>query len=494
MAIGDLFSFMKIGDGKARSRSQTRQALNLGIIGIEKKENQIVRDDDLEKYDKYYENEQYDHLPEWDSTKGDGTPLGVRQKQPRIKSAFAKTLSQRLTAKLVGPTVFPSFNIPDSPDDQAFLKAVIRESHLKYHILEPTRRMVNTGSVFYRFYLDAGVIKSEWYPAKHCYPEFQPNGELSKVVIKYVYEDENDVGANGEEKSKWYRIDLMMDREILYDNPEFEANKEPVFNVVSEVVHDLGFVQGEWFRTCEDNDSPDGYGLVSDIMDFIDELNYSLSQSSSAVSFNQDPQLTFSGMDSDELDGVLRSSMKSWNLGRAGKAEFLENDLKGVHTAMELRDKVRLNIQDISRILLLDPEKIVGSAQSAKAMEILHGPLKDLVDELRMPMEKGLKNLILKMALAILIANARGIPVPIEIPAGYKPMSLDVDIEWPPMFQQTIEDLQKKISATAAATSSNLISRETGTKYLAKDFGVENVEEEIAKIAAQPVLNPFGGF
>jgi hypothetical protein len=31
-------------------------------------------------------------------------------------------------------------------------------------------------------------------------------------------------------------------------------------------------------------------------------------------------------------------------------------------------------------------------------------------------------------------------------------------------------------------------------KWLAKDFGIEDIEEEKAKIAAQPVINPFGGF
>ena len=54
-------------------------------------------------------------------------------------------------------------------------------------------------------------------------------------------------------------------------------------------------------------------------------------------------------------------------------------------------------------------------------------------------------------------------------------------------------DLQGKVSLAASAVTNNLISRETGTKYLAKDFNVEDVEEELRKIMAQPILNVFGG-
>lgn len=486
-----MFKFMD-----RRSRSELRQKMNLGIIGIDRDDKvNVFRDKKLELLDSYYENRQYDHLPSWEQTSSkQGGHLSVRQKKPRIQSAFAKTLSQRLTSKLIGTSVFPQFNLHDYPDDQAFLRAVVRESALKYHILEPTRRMVNTGSVLYRYYLEAGAIKSEWYNAKYCYPVFQPNGELQQVTIKYVWTDENEKDDAGHFVKKWWKMDLMMDREILYDNPKFEPDVEPEFQIVSEVVHDLGFVQAEWMKTCEMPNTPDGYGIVADIMDFIDEINYSISQSSNAISFNQDPQLVFSQMTEDELANVFRSSFKSWNLGLKGKAEFLESKLDGVKMAIEMRDKVRLNLQDITRIVLLDPDKIVGSAQSGKAMEVLHGPLKDLVDELRMPMERSLKKLVTKMAITVLIANSRGIPVPIEIPPGYKPQTIDFDVKWPPIFAQTTEDLHKKVQMVSAATSASLISRETGTRYLAEDFNIENVDEELQKIASQPVLNPFGGF
>lgn len=481
---------------KFRSRSETRAANNLGIINLTNEQNtNVFRDQNLEKLDQYYERRQYSHLPPWEqSTDSYGLSLKPRQRCPRLNVGFAKTLSQRLTSKLVGTSVFPEIIQNDFPEDELFLKAILKFSNLQAAILEPTRRMLNTGSVYIRYWINAGKFSWEWYDAKYCYPAFGESGELEAMTVKYVYSDKNDKDKNGNFKKKWFKLDFLPDRDIAYNNPEYHQNQEPQFEIENEFVHDMGFIQGEWCKTCEVHNSIDGYGLTQDITEFIDEMNYSLSQSSTSVSFNQDPQLTFSGMTEDELSEVMRSSMKSWNLGLKGQANFLEAGLNGVEKAMDLRDKVRLNIQDISRIVLLDPDKIVGSAQSAKAMEILHGPLKDLVDELRMPMEMILKKLITKMALSVLIANNRGLPVPISIPPGYKPSTIDFDLEWPPIFQQTMEDLQKKVQVVSAATAANLISRETGTRYLAKDFKVENVEEEIQKIASQPVINPWGGF
>lgn len=488
--------------GYSPSRAERKAAGRLGTVNLsgpqgDYNDSKIFRDPKLEGLDAYYENRQYNHLGPWDVAKyPTGEYIPVRCRRPRIQVAFARTLSARVTAKILGGTQFPAINLKESPNDQEFLRAVVRESGLKVAVLEPIRRAVNTGSVFIRWYLAGGAMKVEHYDAKYCWPEFQQNGELESVRIQYVYTDKSETDSHGNYKRKWYRLDLFTDREILYDNPEYnpDSKSEPEFTPVETVQHDLGFVQGRWFRTEKKKDSPDGYGLIEDLTDFIDEICYSLSQSSQSVSYNQDPQLTLKNVDEEEMNSLIRSAMKSWNLGKDGEAKFLESNLSGVQRAMELRDKVRLNIQDVARVALLDPEKIVGSAQSAKAMEVLHGPLKDLIDELRAVFERDMKMMVIQMGLTILMSAEKGIDVPIVIPAGYTPQTLDFELKWPPLFQQTIEDLQKKVAVAVAASNASIISRKTALRFIAEDFGVEDLEAEAADIAAQPVFNPFGGF
>ena len=481
------------------SRTAQRVNNNLGIIwGEDLAKVKKFRRQCLEDFDAYYECRQYDNLIPWDDAAekacADGEFVGVRKRQPRINYAYAKTLTSRIVAKLVSEKTFPRITIEDDPDTTEFLKALIEWSKLRAQLPEALRRGINTGSVFIRFSLIDGAMKVEHFLSKYCYPEFDPSGELSFMKIQYVWSDYEDLDEKGKPKEKWYRLDLGRTSDILYDNPKYQHDANPVFEEVARADHGLGFVQGVWYRTRINKHDPDGDALVDELTDMIDEVNYSLSQSSQAVSYNQEPQLTVSGMDMEELDHIIRSSSKALNLGRDGKAAFLESNMGGVEVANELRDKVRNGIQEISRVTMLDPEKIVGSAQSGKAMEVLHGPMLDLIDELRPMLKSTLSELLLKMALATLIFSQRGEELGMELPPGWKPKSLEFNFVWPEIFPMTMEDLQKKVQVGVSASSANILSREAMTRWLAQDFGIEDIEAEIAKIAAQPVINPFGGF
>jgi hypothetical protein len=252
-------------------------------------------------------------------------------------------------------------------------------------------------------------------------------------------------------------------------------------------------VQGEWFRTSDTHGKVDGDSLIEPAIPFFEEMDYSLSQSSQAISYNQEPRTIVSGMDVDEIDELIATSARAWNLGRDGSAQFLESNLGAVQRAIEFRDKIRLGIQDVTRILLMDPEKMVSNAQSGKSLEVLHGPLLDLVYTLREAFEQSMVRLVTKMATVGYILASSGNSVLI-IPPGWSPTSLNPDVKWPEIFPETVEDLQKKVQVAATASNASLVSRETLTRWLAKSFGIEDVEAEIAKVAAQPVLNPFGMF
>jgi len=483
----------QFGGLKPFTRSEQRVNGKLGIIPANVAAAKKVRDPYLDILDSYYENRAYEHLMDWVQPAGMESHVPLRKRKPLLQYNFAKVLSNRVTGKLVGRNVFPSFNIEDDPDTTDLIRLVIQQSRIKSKIIEPMRRMLNSGSVLVRFAIIDGQYKVEHFLGKYCYPEFDSVGGLQRVEIKYVFEDPNEVDETGKAVLKWFRMDLETDKEIVYDNPRFNpAEKEPIFKIVNEVVHDLGFVQAEWFRTTEE--STDGAALIEDLMGFIDALNYSLSQSDQAISYNQDPQLLIKGMDEDEIDTLIRSAMKAWNLGKEGDASVLEAGLTGPAMAQENRDRLLQRAQDVARVVLLDPEKIVGSAQSAKAMEVLHGPMIDMINELRPQIEYHLKNLVEKMTVATLVVNRQGGLKAITIPPGFTPKSFNIVVTWPEIFPLTLEDLQKKVGVASSAATANIISRETALRFIAKDFGVEDIEEEVSKVNAQPIFNPFGAF
>lgn len=478
------------------SRTEDRIRNNLGIIpGNQVGKIQKVRCTKLDKYDQYLESKQYDKLLDWDAGNGpDDDYVAIRKRKPRVIYNLPSRIVNTVTSKLVGDNVFPRIKVDDDPATTDFLRVMQETTSFRHRLIPVVRRMLASGSSFCRFYIVGSKYKLSTYNAKYCYPKFNDEGDLDEIEIRYTYFDPEDKDDRGRAKEKWYRLHLGRDMDTLFDNPEYVEGTEPVFEVANQVAHKMGFVQGVWFRTGEDRHNPDGPSLLCDALDFFDAINYSLSQGDQAVNYAQEPQLGISGMDVDEIGELVKSSAKAWNLGRDGKAAFIEADLGGVQRGMELRDKMFQGVQNVARVVMLDPEKIVGSAQSAKAMEVLHGPLVDLVNEMRPQVAEGMKLLLTKMAITLLVVNRTGQNQVMTIPPMYQPQSMNITLSWPPVFPMTMQDLQQKVSVASAVSGASLISRETLTQWLAKDFGVEDIDEEIRKINAQPVLNPFSMF
>jgi hypothetical protein len=481
------------------SRSELKVANNLGIVPklLNDKGANKFRRKDLDIYDAYYEGRQYAGMTQWKQAMNpDGSYIPVRERAPLLQYNFVKTMCSRLSSKLVGAKNFPKFKVEEDPDTEQYISMVLKSSKLRSNMVEPVRRMCASGSALVRYSIVNGTWKIDHYLAKWCFPEFDDNGNLQSVKIQYIYEDKEDLDERKLPKKKWFKMELGPQRDVLYNNPEVSdvGIEEPVFEVAKVADHNLGFVQAEWLRTAKQPNSIDGPSLVSDILGFVDELNYSLSQSAQSISYNQDPQLIVKGMDEEELSSLIRSATKAWNVGRDGEASFLEAGMNGTEAAGEFREMVKQKIQDVARVIMLDPEKTVGHAQSGRAMEVLHGPMVDLIEELKPALEQSIQNLVLKMALTNLIVAERGGIAPINVPPGYKPKSLNLTIMWPDVFPKTMQDLRDKVSVAVQAASGNLISRKSMTKWLAKDFDIEDIEAELEEIATQPIINPFGAF
>jgi hypothetical protein len=478
-----------------QTRSQLRQQNILGVIAQESGSKvPLFRSADLELYTRYYENTAYDHLKDWLTACSSDEHVPIRDRRPLIRYPYAKILSQRIAAKLVGQNTFPKFENKQDLNWEEYVRAIVANTFLRSHLKAPIQRAMAVGSGMIRFYMKEGAFVFESYNPNHCYPVFNADGSLQSVKIRYVYTDTKDKDSNGKPIRKWFQMVLDQAADTLFDNPPYKEDEEPVFEVVAEAEHGLGFVQAEWFRTTYDRQSPDGESLIADVTDFIDTLNYSLSQSEQAVSYNQDPQLILNGMLDDEVSNLVRSATKSWNLGREGDAKFLESGLSGVERAESLREKVRLNISDVTRLIMHDPEKVVGHAQSAKAMEVLFEAMVELIEEIRPMLEPSLVSLVTKLGLINYLMAKLGEPTPIMIPEGFVPESIALSCKWAKVFPMTMADLQAKAAVAGQITGATIASREWALEWMAQDLGVEDLEYEKARIAAQPVINPFGMF
>ncbi len=477
----------KNGQGAGISRLRQFAQNNLGVIMTnDMGTTRVFRKDILDTYDQYFEGCQYDGKQDWDAACKSEQYVPVRDRKPRINYNLTKLLANKITAKLCGVQTFPKVIVEDDPDDTEFFRTVIKAADLRRNLLEPIRRSIVAGSSFVRFFLVNGQIEMEYALSKFCYPQFDALGELESIEIKYLFEDWDDLKSNGDPKVKWYRMTMDKNSDVLFDEPDYISGSKPTFTEVSRNDHKLGWVQGEWLPTAKNKFDADGPSIIADIMGFIDEMNYSMSQSSQAVQYNQDPQLAIAGIDEEEVDGLIRSSQKAWNLGKNGEAKFIEAALDGVKQAGETRNENRNRILEVVRVAIMDPETLAGAAKSGRAMEILMEPLCELLDELRTIYEPRIRNLILKIALTCLVYNARGEQTMIETPPGYTPSSADLTFQWPSIFPPTLDDIKNMVGAAQQAAMAQLISKDTLTRWLAPVFNIENVDEELEKIAAQP--------
>jgi hypothetical protein len=479
----------------SRLRKFAQQHLGVKWMG-DMDQTHLFRNDILDVLDAYYENRQYDDLQDWEQALESNPYVPIRKRKPRIIYNLPKAIVNKVASKLVGSATFPNFVVEEDDDDTAFFRTVAKGCKFKSAMMQPVKRALAAGSVLVVYNIVNGSIQIEHFLSKYSYPTFDEADDLQEVYIQYVYEDWSDLDAKGDPKKKWYKIQYGKMVNILFDNPEYRSGVKPTFNIASQVEHGLGWVMAEWFCTEKEKHNHDGVSIYGDILDLCDDINYSLSQSSQAVGYGQEPQLGINGMDEDELDSLIKSSQKAWNLGKDGKAAYIETKMDGVTTASEQRDKFKGLALDVARVVMHDPDKISGAAQSGDALEQLNAPLVELVDELRQIFEPHFISLLTKIAMTCLVLNASGQETVIETPPGYTPKSVDITTQWPPIFPPTLADIQMAAGAAQQLSQGQIISRKSLTRWIAQMIpSIDNVDEELEEIDSQePLPSPFGSF
>ncbi len=485
------------------SRSEKRANNNLGVIlgnngfGLKGKHH---RSDVLKSVDQYLNGSQYAGKVDWDDTYCNDADSYVKMKdrKPKIIFPFAKIFQDRMSSKLVGASTFPKFKIEEDEEAEFFINNVlIPNSYFKAKMLGLSKDLILRTSAFMRYRFVDGNLQMVKYNSNHCYPVFGEDGLLESVEVKYIYTTDEVDPQTGKMIKRWFRLVLDRNADTLYDNPIFHDDVEPEFQVEDFAVHEMGFVQGEWFRIGENQNSPDGEEdpIIYMMRDFIDCLNYNLSQSDKAVNYATEPQLAIKGLDSEDAEELIKSASKTWLLGRDGEAQFLQAGSEGANAAKQQRDDYLKLFQHIARIVLLDPEKMAANAQSGKAMEIMHAPMVELVNELRPWTEKGMVSLLEKISTSIVLLGLKGFETQFTIPKRWMPSNLKAKAIWPPIFELTTQDQQQILSIGLQAANGNIISRDTALRWIQAqgvDFGVEDFEAEMQKVNSQQQFNTFG--
>lgn len=465
----------------------------------------------------------------------------VRGKRPTAPYHLAKTIVDRFTGLLLSETRRPEIAVENDPDTEEWLKAVFRQCRFW-----PTWRMARfvggaVGTVCVTAHLRKGRFALEVHNGKHLTVlwkdrrTFTPRG----ILKQYRYFKEEMVQTDsGERQLKQvqylYRRVITETEDIVFKPLKIDgATRTNDMQVADSVRHDLGFFPGVWVQNKPVLDDDDGDPDCQGAWQTLDTIDRLLAQMNKGALLNLDPTLV-QKIDPRVIDlggGVMKGSDNAINVGPDGAASYLEMTGTGIRIGMELVDRFRQNVLDMTACVLVDPNTISGAAQSAKAIEFIYAPMLEQADVLRgqygdlgfLPMCE----ILIRMAKRVtnqFVKTADGragqlmVDVPPRVvtikpgpnaPAGAKIVTQVLDRKlgpgghikcmWGPYFSPTEQDRQLSVQTTVAAEAGKIIDQETAIRSGAEVFGVKDVDQMVTKIrdesdrADQNAWGPVGG-
>ena len=489
----------------------------------------------LDRLEQYYRLMQHAHKKfEWDGrlvSRSDavevmpGIYIPMRKRRPSTPYHLARVIVDRFTALLFSESRWPVFRVENDEAGDDFVRELVRASKLSTRMTYARRFGGAQGSVGISYRWWDGMPRVEVHNPKHVeVVEWADREELvpARVVKSYRYAvDEWDPREQKMVRVEYvYRREWSTDAEVLYQPMRLDDLRRGVEKnaAVPEwaedrvVAHGLGFCPFVWVQNCpseEVDGEPDYEGLTdcdgcSSVFDQVDIL---LSALVSGTTSNVDPTLVLKVDPKLARGAVLKGSDNSLKVGQGGDAKYLELSGSSIDVGIRLLECVRKYALEVSSCVLVDPDKISGAAQSAKAIELLFQPmlskasvLRDQWGEVALRVVEGLR------AAARLSGGKNRLRLRIveheddatqEVtrewvsrdPGGDGPTTL----QWPPFFDLTALDRQAEVQTAQTATGGKpIISQETAAKRVAGLFDIEDVAAELERIRVDDELANAG--
>lgn len=441
-----------------------------------------------------YEGTQYEGKglrPPWTKVPPGANPGPLRLQRPAVQYDLAKLVVDRPVALLAGEGRFPRFGYRPTQSDAdvkpvvEWLNSVAEEGELAHAGLLAARWAGVCGSAAIVWELVGGEVRFEAFLGEHCTPALDPNDPRKVLSLERRYPFTRQ--ENGKSVTWWHR-ETWDDKEHAVYPParaEKDGTAPSTWGTPLAVPHGLGFCAAVWLRLVDDpcgGDGADGLPLHHGITDLTEDIDRVLGQKARAVLKNQDPRTIYFGLDQKALDQLNYggSDLSAPATSQGSSVELVEMTGDGQRVAEEHITSQRDRALETTRVVSPNPDRLLAAARSGAALQVLHGPMLEMVGELRSPYGRAIRQLgqqlLAAAGLAVLqVAGALVTPPPATIPPGR------VVLEWGAYFDATPEDL-----LTAAQTAESLgrggIDDETVVRWLALRFGWRDAETILERV------------
>jgi len=482
----------------------------------------------LDKLDQYADCRQYDQLiHNWDGHRlgysGEADVIwpgyvSLDKRRPNVRYNLGKLIISRLTAMALGEESWPEVTVPGDAEAEDYCKALAQESRLEQKVQEARSKGGGCGTAVLSFAFVDGAPRVNVHEAKHCYPmRWADRDEHMLAEVLKVYRYSRTVYVDGRPTLKDFYFARYWDQEVevVWDPIPSERAQDGTWSGAVRsfsVRHGYGECPVYWAQNLADSEREDGVSDIDGLDTTFDRVNHLLSATTKGTIANVDPTLVIKD-EAGKNPGVVHKG-SGQAIFSPGGAEYLELQGTAVAAAKDLAQELVRYCLNTAGVVVGEPEKMGGKAQSAQALKMLYLPMCNQCDLLRVQYG-GLIVRVLRGMLraARLVGTTEPGPVfttadglriqqkPVVIlppkvekqdkPGGERESSIQEDVvtervpgesdrlelKWPPYFLPSMLDIQAMVEASTKAVGQT-ISRRTAIKFTASVFGVTDVDRE----------------
>lgn len=453
--------------------------------------------------------ELYDKLPfafsqEYDS----GRYIPLSQRQPSVVTNLCKVVVDESVSLLFGSDHFPDINIEDLNDEEEetvkeSVDKVVKGIDLRKIMLEAALTG-SVGSVVLFLRIIEGEPQVEVKGTQYLTPIFDPKNPkkiirlIEKFKVKGSELKNQGYVVEGNNIDYWFRRDWTEDQEIFYIPYRGKDDSDIKIDDERTIDHNLGFVPAVWIKNLPKPSSKgfsevDGACTFAGAIDITVEIDYLLSQGGRALKYSADPFVIFKVSDdgafasnampvAGDVSGqkkVIRSSSNAFVLGPDDDAKLLEITGKASEAMIgHVRYLRELAMEGIHGNRSHADKQ--GAHLSGTAQDKLNQSLIWLTDILRVYYGDNGMVPLLKM---IFEASRK---TQLEINGDIIPPmpTNNITLNWPPWNAAAPSDRKQIAETLRSLTDAGILSKESATKFVAEDYNITDVEDELQKIAS----------
>lgn len=507
----------------------------------------------INRLESWYLGEQYAGRPSFWSTE-----VPLRERAPVVQSQYVRSAVQRLATLVFGDRSFPrlkveaeGFRVALSAGERDALQSLtdelVRSMALSKRLREVITEGLKSGSACVVVGLVEGRPSLSILPAKWCAPVLRADGSVESLTVEYKCPH-----ADGK---RWlaYRREITAAYDRTYEPVEV-VDKQPVtWGAYADIP--LEFCPVVWVRNDAEAtasvDQVDGHALVEGLEDEVEALDMELSQLYRNALYNGEPQLVQIGVDEGPMTGPVghtatqdtrfswmnsilpgwaqrsgpsesalkKAPGKLWKLPSGGDAKMVESTGAGAEIIRGAVKELRRVLTDASGVVLFDADALGTGDISGRALTLLHAPMLDHADNLRVEYGDALVrivNLMLRLLAservhadgALLRTYDAAFPVlsrfeGVGSDGGRKWIPVAVSLQWGEYFEPSAQDRQAAVATAMAASGGQpVLSHRSAVAAVAALFGLQDVDAEVeatssehaaSQQSAAEALARFGG-